>query len=469
MDRWAGSAASGQQRTEGRHIVNILVINGSPKGQNSVTLKTAEYLERLHPEHRFTYLDAATRIRQLEKDFAPVADLLDKADLIIFSYPVYTFLAPAQLHRFFELAADAGVRLDGKKGTQITTSKHFFDVTAHTFVAENMSDLGLTVHKGLSADMADLLTDKGQKQARDFFQRLMFEMDRSMGENPQSQPSAGIPACRPSLPAQPKRSGYRIALVHAARETDTNLLAMMEDFERAVPFEVVRADVESFAFQGGCIGCLHCAQDGHCIYTDGFETFLRDQIHSCDAVVYAFPIRQHFTYSSMKMFDDRQFCNGHRTVTAGSPVGYLLSGNYTAEPNLRTVLEGRASVGGNYFCGVATDEQDAAKSVADLAATVTMALENGLSEPPTFLGTGGSKIFRDLVYGMQGFMQADHRFFKENGMYDFPQKDKKTLWGMRMVGAMLKNPALRRKVQPQMSKYMLKPYEDVLAKIPVER
>ena len=33
--------------------MNILVLNGSPKGEGSVTLQTVLYLEALHPEHKF--------------------------------------------------------------------------------------------------------------------------------------------------------------------------------------------------------------------------------------------------------------------------------------------------------------------------------------------------------------------------------------------------------------------------------
>ena len=449
--------------------MNILVVNGSPKGQRSVTLKTVQYLEKRHSEHSFRYLDAAARIRALENDFTPAAKQLKEAELILFSYPVYTFLAPAQLHRFFELASENDVLLTGVHASQITTSKHFFDTTAHTCIQANMADLGLTTYRGLSADMEDLLTPEGRKQAEDYFARLMFEISRSMGKAPVPVERAARVPYTASLKAVPKRSDFRVALVYAAEASDTNVLAMMEDFERVLPFETVRADVSSFPFQGGCLGCLNCAQDGKCIYTDGFEAFLNDRIHGCDATVYAFPIRHHYAPSSMKMFDDRQFCNGHRTVTAGSPVGYLVSGDYAAEPNLKTLFEGRASVGGNYFCGVATDEGNTARDIENLAATLTMALGNGLTEPQSFLGVGGSKIFRDLVWSMQGFMRADHRFFKAHGMYDFPQNDKKTLWGMRLVGSMLNIPVLKKKIQPQMGKYMLKPYEDVLSQVQAEK
>ena len=35
---------------------------------------------------------------------------INKADAIIFSYPVYTFLAPSQLHRFIELVKENNVK-----------------------------------------------------------------------------------------------------------------------------------------------------------------------------------------------------------------------------------------------------------------------------------------------------------------------------------------------------------------------
>ena len=89
--------------------MNILVLNGSPKGKTSATLHTALYLEALHTEHTFEYLPVAVRIKSYEIDFAPARAALERADLVLFCYPVYTFLAPCQLHRFVELIkADGG-------------------------------------------------------------------------------------------------------------------------------------------------------------------------------------------------------------------------------------------------------------------------------------------------------------------------------------------------------------------------
>ncbi|MBQ5389852.1 MAG: NAD(P)H-dependent oxidoreductase, partial [Clostridia bacterium] len=163
--------------------MRILVINGSPKAKYSVTLQTVKYLEALYPGHTFTVLDAGQKIKALEKDFAPALEAVKAAELLLFSYPVYTFIAPSQLHRFFELLKASGVDLRGKFATQITTSKHFYDVTAHRYVQDNCQDLGLKYIRGLSADMDDLLTEKGQADARAFFAYVCHSVENDLYES----------------------------------------------------------------------------------------------------------------------------------------------------------------------------------------------------------------------------------------------------------------------------------------------
>ena len=149
--------------------MRILVLNGSPKGKYSITLQHTRYLEKLYPDHTFEVLHVGQKIKSLTKEFTPAREAIAKADVLLFSYPVYTFIAPCQLHKFIELLKGEGMDLSGKYATQITTSKHFYDVTAHRYVQDNCADLGLRYIKGLSADMDDLLTEKGQKEAKDFF------------------------------------------------------------------------------------------------------------------------------------------------------------------------------------------------------------------------------------------------------------------------------------------------------------
>ena len=426
--------------------MNILVLNASPKGKNSTTVHTALYLQALHPEHTFTVLPVGQRIRSYEKDFAPLRAELEQADLLLFSYPVYTFIAPYQLHRLIELIKADGVDLSGKFASQITTSKHFYDVTAHRWVEENCFDLGMNVVRGLSADMDDLLTERGQREARDFFDQLMFSCEHGLFVTPPARaPKAERTVYQPQLPAAAKTKGKDVVIVTNCAPEDENLRNMIADFRAALPFDSRVVNLREFPFAGGCLGCFGCAVTGKCVYKDGFDEFLRTQIQSADAFVYAFTIADHYTQSSFKCYDDRQFCNGHRTVTHGTPIAYLISGDYRYESNLRMIVETRAEVGGNYLCGVATDEGDTAHEIRTLAASLALAMEKQFSRPANFYGVGGMKIFRDLIYIMQGMMKADHKFYKEHGIYDFPQKQKKRILQMKLVGALISVPSVQKR------------------------
>ena len=72
------------------------------------------------------------------------------------------------------------------------------------------------------------------------------------------------------------------------------------------------------------------------------------------------------------------------------------------------------------------------------------------------------KIFRDLIYEMQGLMREDHRFYKAHGFYDFPQKHKGRIVGMYLVGTMTRSKALQKKIGGRMTEGMLMPYRKVL-------
>lgn len=443
--------------------MNILVLNASPKGKNSTTVHTALYLQALHPGHTFSFLPVGQRIKSYEKDFSPVRKALEQADLILFCYPVYTFIAPYQLHRLIELIKADGVDLSGKFASQITTSKHFYDVTAHRYVEENCFDLGMKVVRGLSADMDDLLTEQGQKEARMYFDQLIFSCKHGLFvTEPAKAPAREKVVYQPVLISVAKTRKKDVVIVTNAAPEDENLRNMISDFRAALPYESRVVNLREFAFDGGCLGCFGCAITGKCVYKDGFDEFLRNTIQTADGFVYAFTICDHYTHSSFKCFDDRQFCNGHRTVTHGTPIAYLISGDYRYESNLRMIVEGRSEVGGNYLCGVATDEQNTTENIRSLAENLTFAMKKKLTRPANFYGVGGMKIFRDLIYVMQGLMKADHKFYQQHGIYDFPQKQKKRILQMKLVGSLVAIPSVQKKMKGQMNQYIIGPYQKVV-------
>ncbi|MBP3427657.1 MAG: NAD(P)H-dependent oxidoreductase [Clostridia bacterium] len=442
--------------------MKILVINGSPKGEYSITLQTVRYLEKKYPQHEFEVLHAGQRIASIEKDFAPVKAAMEAADLLLFSYPVYTFIAPSQLHRLIELMKQHGVNVAGKAATQITTSKHFYDVTAHRYIQDNCQDMGLRVIRGLSADMDDLLCERGQKEACAFFERVVYDAEHGYCEPnrlldlPYAPQEATVPQA-----AEGEKKGD-VVIVADLGEDSERLAKMIDRFRAVLPYATRVVNLREFPFRGGCLGCFNCATDGVCVYKDGFDAYLRGTIQSGQAIIYAFTVSDHSMGARFKLYDDRQFCNGHRTVTMGMPMGYLVSGCLSAEANLQTIIEARAQVGSNTLCGAATDEYDTDAQIDQLAASLTYALERGYAQPQNFYGVGGMKIFRDLIYQMQGMMKADHRFYKAHGQYDFPQKKKGLVLKMYLVGMLLSSKKIRAKMGNAMNEGMIAPYKKVV-------
>ena len=442
--------------------MKFLVLNGSPKGNYSITLQTVHYLAALHPEHSFKVLNVGQKIKALEKNFVPAREAVAEADVLLFSYPVYTFIAPSQLHRFIELLKAENMDLSGKFASQITTSKHFYDITAHNYVRDNCFDLGLKYIQGLSADMDDLLNKKGQKEAEDFFRYLCWSVEQNLHEPAPAvfPPVEKVPVTVPV--ADPAEKAGDVVIIADLLPGDTQLADMIARFRAVLPRKTRIVNIREYPFSAGCLGCFKCAVSGKCVHKDNFDEYLRNEIQTADAIVYAFTVSDHSMGSRFKMYDDRNFCNGHRTVTIGMPVGYLVSGALSREENLRTIMEARAQVGTNFLAGIATDETDPDGQIDALVQKLCYALENKYVPPQNFYGIGGMKIFRDLIWLMQGFMKADHKFYKSHGQYDFPQKKWPQMLGMYGIGFLISNPKLVAKMGNAMNEGMIAPYKKLL-------
>ncbi|MBO5858601.1 MAG: iron-sulfur protein, partial [Clostridia bacterium] len=319
--------------------------------------------------------------------------------------------------------------------------------------------------RGLSADMEDLLEEKGREDAEKFFERFLWSVKEGVYVSAPEKPSgySPVPATVNEV-SDEKRNEKDVIILTDETNPESNLSVMIERFRNVFAYNTRIVNISEFPLAGGCLGCFRCAVSEKCVYKDGFDTFLRDNIQKADAIVYAFNISDHSMGSRFKMYDDRNFCNGHRTVTVGMPVGYLVSGNYSAENNLRNIIEARCETGGNFLSGVATDESNPDEQIDILAKTLTFALETGHTAPQNFWGVGGMKIFRDLIYQMRGMMKADHKFYKKQGIYDFPQKNKGKSLLMYAVGALLSSEKVLSKMGNRMNEGMLMPYEQILKK-----
>ncbi|HEY9595818.1 MAG TPA: NAD(P)H-dependent oxidoreductase, partial [Spirochaetia bacterium] len=75
--------------------MRIVVLNGSPKGDVSVTRQYVLHLEKAFPQHQFEVLPVAQRSKKLEGDPAAFDEVVQKvrnADGVIWAFPLYILL-----------------------------------------------------------------------------------------------------------------------------------------------------------------------------------------------------------------------------------------------------------------------------------------------------------------------------------------------------------------------------------------
>jgi multimeric flavodoxin WrbA len=453
--------------------VKVVAISGSPKAKNSVTVQSVMYLKKNFPDDEFEIIHVGNKVKKYSQKTAMDAciDAMANSDLILFAYPVYTFLATYQLANFiYHLKRNKNVhKLKGKFASQITTSKHFYDTTAHRYIIENCNDMGLKSITGIAADMDDLTLVDGRKQLKDFYNTAKFSVQNDIyhrTSNAKSQPFDYI--YNGNVSTVEKSGDFDSVIVSDCKSKDVSLRRMIDNFKVAYPHPIKEVNIADFSFSGGCLGCFECATDGTCVYNDKFPELLRNEIQSADALILAGKIVDHSMGPIFKCYDDRHFCNGHRVMTKGKVTGYILDGNLSSEKNLLDLIEARSEVGHMYLCGVASNEskndEQTSESIEKFAKSMAFGVQNKLERPQNFFGVGGTKIFRDLIFTMRGLMKEDHRFYKKQGVYDFPHKQRGLILKMKMVGLLMSIPAIKKKSRGMMNEIVLKPYHDAMEK-----
>jgi hypothetical protein len=78
----------------------------------------------------------------------------------------------------------------------------------------------------------------------------------------------------------------------------------------------------------------------------------------------------------------------------------------------------------------------------------------------------GTKLFRDAVFGkLRIVFQADHKYYKKIGFYDFPNKNYKWRLINSTIVSLTRIPFMRREFVKRMKVEMIKPFGRILAKM----
>ena len=456
--------------------MKITVLNGSPKGSTGVTMQYVHYIQKKFPEHELKIYNISERIRKIEKENQVFQDILDEisdSDGILWASPVYYLLIPANYKRFIELISERGVEdvFHNKYAASLTTSIHFFDHTAHNYINAVCDDLNMRYMGSFSADMYDLQKpeEKGRLClfAENFFNTIGSNTNTSKNYMPLIWENFDY------MPLDVKNkidvSGKKILIVTDAENHQNNLVKMIEMFQMVFSIEIETINLYDIHIKGSCLGCINCGYDNKCVYEgkDDYIDFYNNKIKTADILVWAGAIKDRYLSSRWKTFFDRSFFNNHAPSLTGKQIGFIISGPLRQIPNLRQVLEAYIEMQRANSAGFVTDEDRDSERIStllqDFGKCLVQFAESDYIKPQTFLGVGGTKLFRDDIYGRLRFpFRADHLAYKKLGIYDFPQKEYKTRVQNAAMLFLSKFPAFRKEVNKRMKKEMIKPLEKVL-------
>ena len=458
--------------------MKITVLNGSPKGNISVTMQYVHYIQKKFPEHKLKIHNISERIKKIEKEnqyFQNTMNEIRHSDGILWASPVYYLLIPASYKRFIELISERCVEdvFHNKYTAFLTTSIHFFDHTAHNYINSICDDLNMRYIGSFSADMYDLQKPEEKERlclfAENFFSAIELNAYTSKNYAPLVSVSENFTYTPTNVNNKIDLNRKKLLIATDNESHKNNLAKMVDMFKSVFSTEIETINLNDLKINGSCLGCINCGYDNKCVYEgkDDFIDFFNNKIKTADILVWAGEIKDRYLSSKWKTFFDRSFYNNHAPSLIGKQIGFIISGPLRQIPNLRQVLEAYVEMQRANPAGFVTDEDRDSEKIStllrDFGKCLAQFSENDYIRPQTFLGVGGTKLFRDDIYGRLRFpFRADHLAYKKLGVYDFPQKEYKTRIQNATMLLLSKLPTFRREVNKRMKKEMIKPLEKVL-------
>jgi len=216
--------------------------------------------------------------------------------------------------------------------------------------------------------------------------------------------------------------------------------------------------------KGGCLGCLHCGFDNVCVYDGRDDVRLTyEKLREYDIIVFAGAVRDRYLSARWKQFYDRRFFSTHQPQFIGKQFSFLISGPLGQIPNLRHILHSFVQFDGSNVVDFLTDEApDAARIdalIEDGAARMVRLSRMDYIAPMSAPAVTGRMVFRDHIWGGLRFVfQGDHRYYRKNNWYDFPQKDWRTRLQNLVMIPLTKIPPVKAGIQKEMRNHMIQGY-----------
>lgn len=455
--------------------MKFIVLNGSPKGETSVTMQYINFLARRFPQHEWKIIPVAFTVRKLEREQQAYADVIDQvssADGVIWAFPLYILHVHAAYKRFIELVEEHGSQsaFAGKYAAALSTSIKFFDHTAHEYIHGICDDWGMKYVGFYSAHMTDLYKQPEQQRLLGFaenFLQVVADQEPVGRVHPPIDNTTCITYQSGPVVRKTPLGDKRAVIVTDALEPGTSLYNLIQHTRESFQPAADLVNLSEISIKGGCLGCLHCGFNNVCVY-DGQDDVrpTYERLQQYDIVIYAGAVRDRYLSSRWKQFYDRRFFNTHQPIFVGKQLAFCLSGPLQQIPNLRHILTSFVQFDGSNVGDFITDEavssEEIDAQIEAMAARLVRQAELSYVQPMSAPAVTGRMVFRDHIWGSLRFVfQGDHRYYRQHGWYDFPQRD----WRMRLVNALMipfsHIPSVKRQIQQNMKSMMIQGYQRV--------
>lgn len=453
--------------------MKIIILNGSPKSEKSVTMQSIKYLEQNYEKHEFEYIHIINEIKGYEKDIEKLKSLctnIQEADAVIWAFPLYHALVHSQYKRFIELIFENKLEsyFLNKYTSAFSTSIHYADIHAHNYIREISEELGMNYVEYLSHEMNDLTKEKGRTELKLFFENLLNFVDEGLATSKLfNLISKSTFEYKGGETEKFIDTTKKIIIITDAEKKDNNLNEMIDKYKSYIKNPVEVLNLNDVDIKGPCLGCCKCAAENKCVYDnkDGYREFLDYMLKNGDIIIFAGTIKDRYLSSRFKLYYDRSFCYNHVPILKGKQIGYIISGKLSENQNLKQILE--FHTGGSNLIGFVTDEAENNATIDNQIYTFAkMSVsysERNYFKPETFLNIASNKVFANAIEGNLGsIFLADYKYYKKNEIF------KKVSFKEKMQGKIMryfmKREKFKQAVQKNMINFMITGHKKVLEK-----